>query len=144
MLFNLWRFLDLLCCCFGLFFMFLHKEVLVFQGHHMALAMEERTTMEMLRRNNAIETLKHEVQVLVGENAKLFAEVARLSGEASEVADLRLKVASFRDDKERAEGEVAHLKRQVEEAQTSEVLAVEHTSKANETCDNLCDALDKE
>jgi hypothetical protein len=33
---------------------------------------------------------------------------------------------------------------QVEEAQTSEVLAVEHASKANETCDNLRSALDKE
>jgi Zn-dependent M32 family carboxypeptidase len=98
----------------------------------------------MLGWNNAIETLKHEVEVLVGENTKLSAEVARLSGEASEVVDLCLKVESFRDDKERAEGEVACLKRQVEEAQTLEVLAVERASKANETCDNLRNALDKE
>jgi hypothetical protein len=70
--------------------------------------------------------------------------VARLSAEALEVADLHLKVASFHDNKERAEGEVAHLKRQVEEAHMSEVLAVELTSKANETCDNLRNALDKE
>jgi hypothetical protein len=98
----------------------------------------------MLVRNNAIEMLKHEVKVLVGENTKLSAEVARLSGEASEVVDLRLMVASFRDDEERAKGEVAGLKRQVEEAQTSKVLAVERASKANETCDNLRNALDKE
>jgi hypothetical protein len=110
----------------------------------MALAMEERMTTEMLVRNNAIEMLKHEVKVLVGENTKLSAEVARLSGEASEVVDLRLMVASFRDDEERAKGEVAGLKRQVEEAQTSKVLAVERASKANETCDNLRNALDKE
>jgi hypothetical protein len=32
----------------------------------------------------------------------------------------------------------------VEEAQTSKVLAVERTSKANETCNNLRNALDKE
>jgi cell division septum initiation protein DivIVA len=106
--------------------------------------MEEHTTMEMLGQNNATETLKYEVEVLVGQNAKLSTEVARLSSEASEVADLRLKVVSFRDNKERAEGEVARLKRQVEEAQMSEILAVERTSKANETCDNLHNALYKE
>jgi hypothetical protein len=77
-------------------------------------------------------------------NNKLSAEVTRLSAEASEVVDLHLKVASFRDDKKRAEGKVAHLKRQVEEAQTSEVLAVELARKVNETCDNLQNALDKE
>jgi hypothetical protein len=43
----------------------------------MALAMEERTTTKMLGRNNAIETLKREVEVLGGENTKLSAEVAR-------------------------------------------------------------------
>jgi hypothetical protein len=106
--------------------------------------MEEHTTAEMLGQNNAIETLKREVEVLGDENTKLSAEVTWLSAEASEVVDLRLKVASFREDKERAEGEVARLKRQVEEDQTSEVLAVEHASKVNETCDNLWSALDKE
>jgi predicted translin family RNA/ssDNA-binding protein len=82
----------------------------------MALAMEERMAMKMLGQNNTIKTLKCEVQVLGDENTKLSAEVTRLSTEASKVADLRLKVASFHDDKERAEGEVARLKRQVEEA----------------------------
>jgi hypothetical protein len=110
----------------------------------MALAMEERTTMEMLGQNNAIETLKCEVVVLGDKNTKLSAEVTRLTAEALEVVDLHLKVASFREDKERAEGEVVHLKRQVEEAQTSEGLVVERASKANETCDNLWSALDKE
>jgi hypothetical protein len=132
-----WLALLLLC-------VFLSKKVLVFQGHHMALAMEEHTTTEMLGQNNAIKMLKREVEVLGDENTKLSAEVSRLSGEASEVADLRLKLASFRDNKERAEGEVARLKRQVEEAQMSELLAVERASKANETCDNLRNVLDKE
>jgi hypothetical protein len=62
--------------------------------------------------------LKHEVEVLGDLNTKLSTEVTRLSAKASEVVDLRLKVASFCDDKERVEGEVARLKRQVEEAQT--------------------------
>jgi predicted nuclease with TOPRIM domain len=110
----------------------------------MAVAVEERMTMNMLGRNNAIETLKREVEVLGDENTKLSAEVTRLSAEASEVADLHLKVASFHEGKKRAEGEVARLKMHVEEAQTSEVLAVEHASKANETCDNLWSALHKE
>jgi hypothetical protein len=34
--------------CFAASFFLLFEEVLVFQGHHMALAMEERTTTEML------------------------------------------------------------------------------------------------
>jgi Zn-dependent M32 family carboxypeptidase len=110
----------------------------------MALAMEEHMTMEMLGWNNTIKMLKCEVEVLGDENTKLSTEVTRLSAEALEVVDLRLKVASFRDDKERAEGEVSRLKRQVEEAQTLEVLVVEHARKANETCDNLRNALDKE
>jgi hypothetical protein len=70
----------------------------------MAMAMEERTTTEMLGWNNAVETLKREVEVLGDENTMLSTEVTRLSAKASEVADLLLKVASFRDDKERAEG----------------------------------------
>jgi hypothetical protein len=94
-------------------------------------------TTEMLGENNAIETLKCEVEVLGDKNTKLSAKVTRLSAQVLEVADLHLKVASFRDDKERAEGEVAHLKRQVEEAQMLEVLALEHASKVNETYDNL-------
>jgi hypothetical protein len=65
----------------------------------MAVAMEEHMTMKMLGRNNAIETLKREVEVLGDENIKFSAEVTRLSAEASEVADLHLKVASFHEGK---------------------------------------------
>jgi hypothetical protein len=90
--------------CFVAASVLLSEEVLVFQGHHMAMAMEERTTTEMLGWNNAVETLKREVEVLGDENTMLSTEVTRLSAKASEVADLLLKVASFRDDKERAEG----------------------------------------
>jgi hypothetical protein len=45
------------------------------QGHHMALAMEERTTTELLGCNDAIAALKHEVELLKGEKVKLSADV---------------------------------------------------------------------
>jgi hypothetical protein len=61
--------------------------------------MEERTSTEMLDRNNVIETLKCDVDVLGDENTKLSAKVTRLSAETSEVADLRLEVASFHEIK---------------------------------------------
>jgi chromosome segregation ATPase len=101
----------------------------------MALAMEERTTMEMLGRNNAIEILKREVEVLESEKTKLSAEVF-------ELASLRLEVNNLYGDREKAEGELARLRRQVEDARTSELLAVERASKANETCNNLRSVLD--
>jgi chromosome segregation ATPase len=103
----------------------------------MALAMEERTTTKMLGRNNAIETLKQEVEVLESEKTKLSTKV-------SELASLRLEVNNLRGDKEKAEGELVHLRKQVEDAGTSEMLAIERASKANETCNNLRSALDAE
>jgi hypothetical protein len=103
----------------------------------MALAMEERTTTEMLGRNNAIETLKREVEVLESKKTKLFAKV-------SELTSLYLEVNNLRGDKEGAEGELVCLRKQVEDARTFEMLVVEGASKANETCNNLCSAIDAE
>jgi hypothetical protein len=74
----------------------------------MALAMEEHTTTELLGRNDAIAALNHEVELLEGEKAKLSADVAKLT-------DLRLLVTSLRTDKEKAEGELICLKKQVED-----------------------------
>jgi chromosome segregation ATPase len=62
----------------------------------------------------------------------------------SELASLRLEVNNLRGDKEKAEGELVHLRKQVEDAGTSEMLAIERASKANETCNNLRSALDAE
>jgi prefoldin subunit 5 len=101
----------------------------------MALAMEERTTTEMLGRNNAIETLKWEVEVLESEKTKLAAEV-------SELVSFCLEVNNLCGDREKVAGELDHLRRQVEDAWTSKMLAVEHASKATETYNNLCNALD--
>jgi DNA repair exonuclease SbcCD ATPase subunit len=85
----------------------------------------------------AIETLKWEVEVLESEKTKLSAEVF-------ELARLHLEVNNLHGDREKVEGELARLRRQVEDARTSEMLAVEHASKANETCNNLHSALDAE
>jgi chromosome segregation ATPase len=103
----------------------------------MALAMEERTITEMLGCNNAIETLKREVEVLESKKTKLSAEVSKL-------ASLRLEVNNLHGDREKAEGELARLRRQVEDAQTSKMLTVSRVSKANESCNNLRSALDVE
>jgi hypothetical protein len=62
----------------------------------------------------------------------------------SKLASLRLEVNNLCGDREKAKGELAHLRRQVEDAQTSEMLAVERASKTNETCNNLHIALDAE
>jgi predicted nucleic acid-binding Zn-ribbon protein len=103
----------------------------------MALAMEERTTTEMLGCNNTIEMLKREVEVLESEKTKLFAEVF-------ELASHHLVVNNLRGDREKAKGELAHLRRQVEDARTSVMLSVERASKANETSNNLRNTLDAE
>jgi hypothetical protein len=75
----------------------------------MALALEERSRTEILGRNDAIAALKQEVELLESEKAKLCTEVGQL-------ADLHADVSSLRDAKEKAKGEVACLKKQVEDA----------------------------
>jgi hypothetical protein len=51
------------CSIFSLYYIYyLFFYTMLLQGHHMALAMEEHTTMEMLGHNNAIETLKRRLR----------------------------------------------------------------------------------
>lgn len=101
----------------------------------MALEMEERTTTEILGRNNAIEKLKGVVEALEAEKQELSAQV-------TEIGDLRSEVVSLRSDKESAALEVSRLRKLVEDAQTSETLAIEHSKKANEICENLRSEID--
>jgi type II secretory pathway component PulC len=54
----------------------------------MAVALEERSTHEVLDRNEAIETLKTEVEVLVVEKTRLMAEVGGLSTAHAEAENL--------------------------------------------------------
>jgi hypothetical protein len=73
----------------------------------------------VLDRNEAIETLKTEVEVLGAEKTRLMTEVVGLSTARAE-----------------------SLRKQVEAAKTAEALAVERTSKDNETADNLRKEID--
>jgi FtsZ-binding cell division protein ZapB len=89
----------------------------------MASALEERSTCEVLDRNEAIEVLKKEVEVLVAKKTRLTTEVGGLSSARAEVENLWK--------------ETDLLKKQVEDANSAKVLATEHALKAYETTDNL-------
>lgn len=48
----------------------------------MALEMEERTTAEILGRNNAVERLKGDIETLTSQNTQLSTELTKLSAQA--------------------------------------------------------------
>jgi prefoldin subunit 5 len=96
----------------------------------MATALEECSTCEVLDRNEAIEALKKEIEVLVAEKTHLTAEVGGLSSTRAEVENLR-KEADL-------------LKKQVEDAKGVKALATKPNLKSNETTDNLRKELNAE
>jgi hypothetical protein len=93
----------------------------------MVVALEERSTHEVLDQNKAIETLKTEVEVLGAETC-LTVEVGGLSTARAEAKNLWKEVES--------------LWKQVEAAKTMDTLAVERASKANKTAENLRKKID--
>jgi hypothetical protein len=96
----------------------------------MAAALEERSTREVLDRNEAIETLKAEVLVLGAKKTRLTMEIGGLTTARAEADNLRK--------------ELEPLRKQVEAAKTTEALDVESASKANKTADNLRKEIDAE
>jgi predicted RNase H-like nuclease (RuvC/YqgF family) len=96
----------------------------------MAVAHEEHSTCEVLGQSEAIETLKMEVEVLGAEKTRLTMEVGGLSTAHAEAKNLQKEVES--------------LWKRVEVTKTTEALVVKHTSKANETADNLHKKIDAE
>jgi hypothetical protein len=70
----------------------------------MALALEERSTSELLGWNDAIKALKKENELLESEKTKLSAEVV-------ELANLRLVVGGLRTEKEKVDKEVVELRK---------------------------------
>jgi predicted RNase H-like nuclease (RuvC/YqgF family) len=87
----------------------------------MAAALEERITREVLDRNEAIEALKEEVEVLGAKKTRLVAEVGGLSIACVEAENLRKEIES--------------LRKQVEAGKTTESLAI--TSRMLKTIKNL-------
>jgi hypothetical protein len=57
----------------------------------MALVLEERSTSELLGRNDAIKALKKENELLESEKTKLSAEVVELANLCLEVGDSGLR-----------------------------------------------------
>jgi cell division protein FtsB len=96
----------------------------------MSAVLEERNTHEVLDRNEVIEALKKEVEVLGAEKTRLMAEVGGLSATRAEAESLRKEADS--------------LWKQIEVVKTVEALAIERASKANETANNLRREIDAE
>lgn len=76
-----------------IFFFLLLSSIL--QGHHLAEALEERGTQEVVDRNLVIEALKKELEVVEEEKKRLTAEVATLRSSRKEIEDLKVKVESL-------------------------------------------------
>lgn len=100
------------------------------QGHHMSAALDERSTREVLDRNDAIDALKKEVEILEAEKTWLSAEVSNLNATRADLGNLRTKVES--------------LTKQLEGSKATEALAAERALKANETAANLRKEVDAE
>jgi predicted RNase H-like nuclease (RuvC/YqgF family) len=96
----------------------------------MVTTFEECNTCEVLDHNSTIETLKKEIEVLGAEKTRLTVEVGDLSTAHAEAQNLWKEADS--------------LQKQVEAAKSAEALAVDHTSKANETASNLHKEIDAE
>jgi FtsZ-binding cell division protein ZapB len=84
----------------------------------------------LLDRNDTIEALKKEIEVLEAEKTRLSAEVGGLRTARADVDDLRSQVET--------------LTKLLEDAKAAEVLAIEHAQRANETVDNLRKEVDAE
>jgi chromosome segregation ATPase len=96
----------------------------------MAAALEERSTRVLLDRNDTIEALKKEIEVLEAEKTRLSVEVGGLRTARADADDLCSQVET--------------LTKQLEDAKAAEVLAIEHAQRANETADNLHKEVDAE
>lgn len=110
----------------------------------MALELEERTSIEVIARNNKIVKLEGDVKTLTEQNLRLLTEVTKLSEQVTEVEDLRTEVTDLRQEKERLEGKAARLKKKSDDAEASIVVATERARKANETIDSLRSTLEAE
>jgi len=121
------------------------------QGHHMAAALEERCSREVICRDEAIEALKKGNETLEAEKARLSEEVKGFASIRQEVEALRkereeLKLGSevLRKEKEDAEASAVVLRMSASEAEKVKDLAVQRAGKAEDIADRLSKELDAE
>ena len=121
------------------------------QGHHMAAALEERCSREVICRDEAIEALKRENETLEAEKARLSEEVKGFSFIRLEVKSLRKERDDYksgsealRKEKEDAEASAAILRTSATEVGRARDLAVQRAEKAEDIADRLRKNLDAE
>ena len=121
------------------------------QGHHMAAALEERCSREVICRDEAIDALKKDNETLEAEKVRLSEEVRGFSLARQELESLRkerdeLKAGSevLRKGKEEAEASSAALCEGASQLDRAKDLAVQRAEKAEGIADRLRKELDAE
>jgi len=121
------------------------------QGHHMAAALEERCSREVICQDEAIGALKKENKTLEAEKARLLEEVKGFASIRQEVESLRKERDDYksgsevlRKEKEDAEASAALLRTSATEAGRARDLAVQRAEKAEDIADRLRKELDAE
>ncbi|XP_021317600.1 uncharacterized abhydrolase domain-containing protein DDB_G0269086-like [Sorghum bicolor] len=120
-------------------------------GHHMAAALEERCSREVICRDEAIGALKKENETLEAEKARLSEEVKEFSSVRREVDSLRKErddykagSAVLKKEKEDAEASAAVLRTSIAEAGRVRDLALQRAEKAEDIAERLRRELDAE
>ncbi|XP_021320589.1 uncharacterized protein LOC110436992 [Sorghum bicolor] len=120
-------------------------------GHHMAAALEERCSREVICRDEAIGALKKENETLEVEKARLTEEVKEFSSVRREIESLRKERDDYKTgsealkkDKEDAEASAAVLRTSVTEAGRVRDLALQRAEKAEDIAERLRKELDAE
>ncbi|XP_021310427.1 uncharacterized protein LOC110433104 [Sorghum bicolor] len=120
-------------------------------GHHMAAALEERCSREVICRDEAIEALKKENETLEAEKTRLSEEVKGFASIRQAVEVLRkeneeFKLASevIKKEKEEAEAAAAVLRESASQHERTKDLAVQRAEKAEDVADRLRKELDAE
>ncbi|XP_021315120.1 uncharacterized protein LOC110434730 [Sorghum bicolor] len=120
-------------------------------GHHMAAALEERCSREVICRDEAIGALKKENETLEAEKARLSEEVKEFSSVRREIESLRKERDDYKagsevlkKEKEDAEASAAVLRTNVTEAGRARDLALQRAKKAEDIADRLRKELDAE
>ncbi|XP_021315213.1 uncharacterized abhydrolase domain-containing protein DDB_G0269086-like [Sorghum bicolor] len=120
-------------------------------GHHMAAALEERCSREVICRDEAIGALKKENETLEAEKARLSEEVKDFSSVRREVDSLRKERDDYKagsevlkKEKEDAEASAAVLRTSIAEAGRVRDLALQRAEKAEDIAERLRKELDAE
>ena len=121
------------------------------QGHHMAAALEERCSQEVICRDEAIGALKKENKTLEAEKARLSEEVRGFSSIRREIESLKKERDDYKagsevlkKEKEDAKASAPVLRTSATEAEKARDLALQRAEKAEDIADRLRKELDAE